>query len=221
MSTHRVIGRLAALGAPVLGLALVLAACNGGTPTTSPTVTPPSGGTVPRSVTTTTTTLTGTPAPGTITTAPSGPSRCRVTQLSAKPGPPNGATGHIGQVVTFKNTSASTCTLDGYPGLGMLGSSSQAIPTNVLRTPSVVVQAESPAPVKLKPGGQASFTLGYADQTGFGSSTCPASVNLEVTPPNDYSHLVIPDRISAYGPSVGQCGAINVSPVYPGTGSQP
>lgn len=228
MTPHRAVAGLVLLvGTAALGLA----ACNGSptvsTPPSTPTTgqQPPAGtgGSTTTTTTVPTTTTTTVPASTTTTNAnlSSVPGGCAVSQLSVKPGGSNGATGHIGQVVTFQNTSTKSCTLFGYPGLEMLSASGQAIPTNVLRTPSVVVQAETPTTVTLAPNQQASFLLGYADQTGFGDNTCPTSVNLEITPPNDYPHLVVPDQISAYGPSLGQCGAINVSPVYPGTGSQP
>ncbi|MGH9070319.1 MAG: DUF4232 domain-containing protein [Acidimicrobiales bacterium] len=241
MRPHRAVPKLALpklalpkLALPKLALlagaaAIGLGACGTNSGNTSPTVPPTSSSTAPPSGTggngapssTTTTTATASSTTTTAAAAESGPGRCMVSQLSVSSGRSNAGTGHIGQVFTFTNTSSATCTMYGYPGLGMLNSSGQAITTNVLRTPSVVVQPETPTTVSLAPGKQASFLLGYEDQTGFGNSTCPSSASLEITPPNDYSHLVVPAQIAAYGPSIGQCGAINVSPIYPGSGQQP
>lgn len=219
ISNRSVTARALALAATALGLA----ACSGKTvtssaPTSTTQPTTATGGTTATGTGGAPTTLSaGTPTAATA----SGTPRCSVADLSARAGQSNGATGHIGQVITLTNTSDVTCTLHGYPGLQMLGASGQALATNVLRTPSVVVQAENPTTVTLAPRQQGSFLLGYADQTGYGNRTCPASVNLEVTPPNAHDHLVIPDQISAYGPSADQCGTINVSPIYPGSGPQP
>jgi hypothetical protein len=202
--------------------ALGLAACNSGSAkppaTTSTTTHPPTG------TGATTTTVPGEPSTTTTTSAAAGSSvrgGCGASQLGVKAGLVYAAMGSLNQVITFTNTSTATCTLYGYPGLLMLGSSGQVIPTTVRRTASVVILPETPTTVTLPPGHKASFTLGYQDQTGYGNSICPTSADLEVTPPNAYAYLVIPDKISAYGPSLGQCGTINVSPVYPGAGTQP
>ncbi len=217
MTPNRARSRLVLLvGVAALGLA----ACNSSPakpPSTTSTTTQPPAGTRETATTTPTSTTTTTAA----AVGSSVRGGCAASQLSAKPGLSNGATGHIGQVVTLTNTSKVTCTLDGYPGLQMLSASNQVIPTTVLRTPSVVVQPQTPTKVTMPPGQRASFVLGYADQTGYGNNVCPTSAKLEVTPPNDYGYLVVPDKVSAYGPSLGQCGAINVSPVYLGTGAQP
>ncbi|MGH9058832.1 MAG: DUF4232 domain-containing protein [Acidimicrobiales bacterium] len=127
------------------------------------------------------------------------------------------ATGHVGQVITFRNTSSTPCTLEGYPGLGMLDAQGHAIATKVSRGTSYIVHAQKPALVTVAPGGKASFALGYTDATGYSGMHCPSSSSLEVTPPNAYHHLVISDHLSPYGP----CGKITVSPVYPGSGRQP
>lgn len=207
----------------VVGAAAGLAACNAHPirPSTSSSTSSTAGRAVvvpPSSATSTSTTSSTT---STTTAVASGPSRCKVSDLSATAALPQGAAGHIGQQVTFRNVSRASCTLFGYPGLAMLGTDGQALPTEVQRGPDVVVQPESPTLVTLGPGNYASFVLGYADATGYGNQSCPTSLDIEVTPPNAHGHLVIPDRVSAYGPRVGECGTIYVSPVYAGSGPQP
>lgn len=195
--------------------ALALAAC-GARPSTG--AQPASGA---GSTATTATPATTAPATGAPTAAAGSggakPGRCHSAQLTAGVAGEGAATGHVGQVVSFRNSSSTTCTLYGYPGLLMLDARGQPLPTQVHRGSSYIVQPETPATVNLAPGGAASFTLGWADATGYSGTTCPASTRLEVTPPNSYRHLVVTDRLAPYGP----CGRVSVSPVYPGTGPQP
>ncbi|MGA2471146.1 MAG: DUF4232 domain-containing protein [Solirubrobacteraceae bacterium] len=162
----------------------------------------------------------------TIPTGPSGTtatlSGCVSTQLAVVLGFQQGALGHIGQTVSFKNTSTTACTLYGYPGLQMLDASGSPIPTDVLRGIAYTVPAEPEHVVTLAPGGEASFDLGYANSTGFGNATCPASSEVEVTPPNDYTSITVAWKIQPYGGSDIkhlQCGQITVSPVFSGNGA--
>lgn len=223
--------RLARMGRParvalVLGAAAIsLAACSTSAKTSSSSTTasstPSAGASSPSTTSTTASSTTTTSTTTTTTAVASGPARCKVSELSATAANPQGAMGSIGQEITLQNMSRSTCTLFGYPGLALLGANGQALPTTVQRGPSVVVQAQAPARVTVAPGHYASFVIGYADATGYGNQVCPTSVNVEVTPPNDFHYLVIPDKVSAYGPKQGQCGAIHISPVYAGNGPQP
>jgi hypothetical protein len=169
---------------------------------------------------------------GTGPSGPSGPSGasgasttlsgCVSTQLAVVLGPSQGALGHIGQRVSFKNTSTVACTLYGYPGLQMLDPSGSPIPTDVIRGIAYTVPAEPEKIVTLAPGEVASFDLGYEDSTGYGNATCPTSAEVEVTPPNDYTSITIAWKLQPYGGSSTkhlQCGQITVSPVFTGAGS--
>jgi hypothetical protein len=146
-------------------------------------------------------------------------SRCLLSELSVKPGQGGAAAGSIGQVVHFTNVSHATCTLDGYPGLQMLGAAGKPIATEVHRGSSVTVQALPVRLVNLLPGRVASFNLGYSDGTGFGNEKCPTSTRVEITPPNDYSHFTIAWALQPYGGDIPhlECGLITVSPVFAGS----
>jgi hypothetical protein len=141
---------------------------------------------------------------------------CGAAELSAFVVRSGVAAGSVGQTIALRNTSPRSCTLYGYPGLVMLGPAGQPLPTHVERGSSTTVRPEQPATVLLASGADASFALGFSDGTGFHGG-CPASARLEVTAPNAYGAMTLSDRLDAYGP----CGAITVSPVYPGTGEQP
>lgn len=152
-----------------------------------------------------------------------GPGRCYSNQLSVHPGQSSGAAGSVSRIVTFTNTSSSTCTLTGYPGMQMLGSSGQRLATTVHRGAAATVPALAVRTVTVAPGGTASFVAGWADATGYAGETCPTSSRVEITAPNDYSSLTIAWAIAPYGGNTTNlhCGDISVSPVYAGSGQPP
>jgi len=79
------------------------------------------------------------------------------------------AAGSLALAVTFRNTGASPCALVGYPQLQMIGTNGQPIPTTVtdaswLAPPVLPKRATTGArPVTLRPGTEASFTIGSSD----------------------------------------------------------
>jgi hypothetical protein len=145
--------------------------------------------------------------------------RCHSSQLRVKLGWAEGALGHIGQLVSFENVSATTCTLYGYPGLQMLDAGGKPIKTRVLRGIAYTVPLVPERDVSLSPGHEASFDLGYDDGTGYGNERCPTSARVEVTPPNAYEPITVRWRMRPYGGGTIQhlrCGQITVSPVFAG-----
>lgn len=145
--------------------------------------------------------------------------RCLSVQLKVRLGRAGAALGHIGQVVSFKNTSATTCTLHGYPGLQMLNAAGHPIATQALRGIAYTVPSVPERVVTLTPGAEASFDLGYDDSTGYENDKCPVSARVEITPPNAYKPITVSWRIQPYGGgSVThvRCGQITVSPVFAG-----
>ncbi len=148
----------------------------------------------------------------------SAPSRCKVSQLSVHLGQSSGAAGSVGQSVHFTNSSSTSCTLSGYPGMLMLNAAGRPLATHVRRGASATVPQIPLHLVTVLPGGRASFDLGYAAQTGYGNLHCPTSSTVEITPPNAFSHFTIAWKLQPYGGTVQhlRCGVINVSPVYAG-----
>jgi hypothetical protein len=70
--------------------------------------------------------------------------------------------------------------------------------------------------ILLKPGNRSIFLLGYADETGYGNSTCPTATTLRITPPGDLASKTLHLEIQAYGGATIQqlvCGEIAVSPI--------
>jgi hypothetical protein len=185
-------------GCACLVLAMTSAGCGGTSSTSTKTVT------VTR---TTTVTETAPPASG-ATTSPVGAvsaPRCRTTQLSVHLGT-NGAAGQIELYTTFTNRSHASCSLYGYPGLGLVSRSGSPMHTVVLRTRTAVIPRIAEHVVVLKPQGRASFIGSFQDAFPL---PCPQAARLEVTPPNDDAHLTVAAAITPCH------GVIHVSPVFP------
>jgi hypothetical protein len=126
--------------------------------------------------------------------------------------------GHVGVLFTMRNTSSVSCRLKGYPGLQLLGSSGQPLPTTVMRATSgaYLFPAVVPHWVALPPGAVGSFSLQYGNSpVGAAVSepyatACPAATQAAVTLPNAAVHSVVP---ASMAPCQGQ---VLVSPVVPG-----
>lgn len=130
--------------------------------------------------------------------------RCLTSQLGFRLST-NGAAGSIHLNGDLTNRSQTTCSLYGYPGLGLLDRSGAALPTTVLRSPSAVVPYVPEKLVVLAPNQTARFYAGYSDVD---TQPCRSAAKLEVTPPNAYTHLTVPAAIAPCG------GIIHVSPVF-------
>lgn len=209
-------GVLAAVGAGV-----VLAACGTSTPTStsggssaaataSSAATGAGSGSAPSS---------GSASTGSATNTGSAvPGGCTASQLTVSVATAGASAGHQTSKVTFENTSGTSCTLHGYPGLQLLDAAGAALPTDVVRGASAATPSLPVTTVTLAAGGDASFLAGWADATGYGGDTCPTSTDAQITAPNDYTSLTIPWAITPYGGTVQdlQCGQVYVTPVFAG-----
>lgn len=183
---------------------LSLSACGASKPAAPRTSKPPTG-TVAKTTTTvpvTSPTTSSTIQPPTTTTTAL--TRCRSNQLVAHGGNVTGGSGFGDVVITLTNKSGVSCTLYGYPGIGMITSSGYAVAVNPTRA-TIGGPAFSNVPkqqVVLAPGADAYF--GFTWWLG----SCQPSGVLEVTPPNDRGYLTIPNSY------IGSCySAFSVTPV--------
>jgi hypothetical protein len=192
---------------PVIGLlasaclgGLMLAACSSGssTATTVTTTTPTT-----RPATTSTTTARGT------TTTVAGTPGCTTANLTASIYGSSGAAGTIETTVSLKNNLATSCTLSGYPGLGMTGSNGASLTTTVVRKGNYAFTAMAPTAVTLSGGQPAFFNMGYSDVPTGSATSCPTAANLVITPPNSYTSMTIPAQLAPCNN-----GTITVSPVF-------
>ncbi len=139
-------------------------------------------------------------------------SRCHSSKLSVALVQFEGAAGSTIATYVFTNSGSATCTLFGYPGLGLLGTGGTGLSTTVIRQPA------PESTVTLQPSGHAWFMMEFSNSTGYANAQCPTSVSLEITPPNSYHYLVVSGRggqLNPYGGTVTalHCGTISVQPV--------
>src|SRR5215469_2255068 len=150
---------------------VLLAACAIGAPTTT---TPPSTPTQP----------TATP------TAMTAVSICQTKQLALAYDKSDGLVANRGDQFSLQNTSASPCTLNGYPAVQMLLANHQPTPTQETQDTgsyffASAVQIQT---VSLQPGATSYFVISWvAGQCVQSAAT--AGVYIQVTPPGDTGTL--------------------------------
>jgi Protein of unknown function (DUF4232) len=143
---------------------------------------------------------------------------CDSSHLAIQLGVQDAAMGSRGVTgMSFVNTSAKSCTLEGYPDLQMFDSSGKAVPTHVMHFGSFARPTATASLITLAPGAQAKFDLLYEAKTGYGNAYCPTSSKVAFTPPGSKVALTLDWKIQPYGGGSIQklrCGEIKVSPLY-------
>lgn len=157
------------LAAAALAAAALAAGCSGGHPSRS-AVAPAS--------TTTTTPVSTAPATTAPSTTVAGVPRCATSGLSVSLGPPSGAAGTVYYQLTFRNTSASTCTLAGYAGVSFLDTAGHQIGEAAQRSPI----GGPPSTVAVAAGGAGYAALGVVDP-GVANCTPATASGVRVYPP--------------------------------------
>ncbi len=139
------------------------------------------------------------------------PGRCHSSELVPSVVRSGVAAGTVEVVVAFTNVSSLSCDLYGYPGMQMVSSLGDDLPTDVVRGGPYAFTNLEPTPIKLAPQGRASFVMGFNAIPQGDQGSCPRAASLEITPPNAY-HTVVLDY------SIAPCdgGKIAVSPVQAG-----
>jgi Protein of unknown function (DUF4232) len=132
------------------------------------------------------------PTGGTSAVAP-----CTSPQLAIEQSGSDAGAGHEALHFTLRNTSNSTCTLQGLAGVRLLGSSGQPLPGVAVEP---LAGEENPAPLTLSPGGSAAFQLVVALPTG--GLPCQNVTTLEVTPPSGGSATRLARGFQVCGPRV-------------------
>jgi hypothetical protein len=125
--------------------------------------------------------------------------------------------GHTGWIVVMTNAGSAPCSVEGYPGAGVTGSSGQVV-VNAARTLTGYLGGgyQAPATIVLKPGAAASTVLEWLDAPPNGAApvgaNCPGMYagHVLVTPPNtrDATAFPAPEDL---------CSAFEVHPLVPGT----
>lgn len=178
--------RLAVTGLVAAGAASLLTACGTASPSPSPTAT----------VTRTIPAGAGAPSPdgslapaGSTTSADAGPPGCLASGLQPELGVSQGTAGTIYQVVVLTNTSATTCTLFGYPGVSFVTGQGGS----QIGKPASKNTVVTPVLVTLAPGGKANLLLAVHDAGAFSASSCQlTNVGwLKIYPPGDFGAVYV------------------------------
>ena len=148
-----------------------------------------------------------------ITAAPPGaPKACTSAQLTVTLGERQQAMTQPAIAVIFTNTSATPCTMYGYPGVAGLDAGGHQI-TQAYRTPQVFMGGApdgAPTQLTVTSGAQASALIGASADITSGETACPADyAAVLVTPPGAAGSTELPVDLPA-------CSGLAVTPVVPG-----
>jgi Protein of unknown function (DUF4232) len=175
---------------------LLVAACGGSGHSATVTSTPPTtSSTAPSSSAppvTVTSTLTTAPPSSTTpsSSASSQPGMCHTAGLSVHLGAGQGTAGHTVEPIVFTNTTTTTCTLFGYPGVSFVApNTGHQVGKAATRNPQ-----HAPMTVTLAPNASASALLQITDEGNYSPSSCQKTAvsGLRVYPPNNTSAAYVP-----------------------------
>jgi Protein of unknown function (DUF4232) len=132
-----------------------------------------------------------TPAVVTPSSSAPGTPACATSALQVKLGPSDGYAGGVYVVIDFTNTSGSTCTLFGYPGVSLVtGPPYKQIGLAAKRSTST-----SKKLVTLAAGATANAQLQIVDALNFPSASCgpTKATALKIYPPNQTEPVYLPN----------------------------
>ena len=123
--------------------------------------------------------------------AVTGAAACPTSSLQVKQGVAQGYAGGVDQVIDFTNTSGSTCTLYGYPGVSLVSGPPYT------QIGLAAKRATASAPVKqitLAPGATANALLQIVDALNFPTASCgpTKAAALKIYPPNQTVPVYLP-----------------------------
>lgn len=179
----------------------------------------------------------GGPAQAPVTTSnqpaavPQGGGACHTADLSAALGPktelPVDVQGHLGAAGThysvslvWTNNSSHPCTMRGFAGVDVDGPDQGSAGGATYSLPRT---ADTPTTVTLAPGATAHTTIRYIDPTGSRPDSQPGSLwtptHLEVTPPDETTHLSVPwtPGTAVYQDPQDGIAAASISPITAGS----
>jgi Protein of unknown function (DUF4232) len=165
-----------------------------------------------------TVTVTATPSASSPAGTPTAtaPAACATSGLKLKLGLSQGTAGSVYQVIDFTNTSSSTCTLFGFPGVSFVtkvgGSQVGSAATRSTTSTAKLVT--------LAPGATANAVLQVVDAGNFSPSACdPVDVTwLKVFPPGSFSALYLTYKSQTCAKRAKAVRTLRISVITPGSG---
>ncbi len=146
--------------------------------------------------------------------AAAGAPACPTSSLQLKQGVSQGYAGGVYEVIDFTNTSGSTCTLYGYPGVSLVsGPPYMQIGLAAKRSTSTPKKL-----VTLAPGATANALLQIVDALNYPSASCgpTKATALKIYPPNQTAPVYLPNTSNGCAKPVQ---IMYVGAVRPGSGS--
>ena len=205
-------GRLALTAAALICTAAVAGCASSGSSSQPAT----SGSTTPASPTTAAPASSSgnTPAVASPSSPAAGPAACPTSSLRVKLGAAQGYAGGVYVVLDFTNTSGSTCTLYGYPGVSLVsGPPYTQIGLAAKRSTSTPRKL-----VTLAPGATANAQLQIVDALNYPPASCgpTKATALKIYPPNQTVPVYLPNTSSGCTKPVQ---IMYIGAVRPGSGS--
>jgi Protein of unknown function (DUF4232) len=115
--------------------------------------------------------------------------RCYAQNISAAlHGAETGRANHVGFVLTLTNTGQRSCSLYGYPGLGLQDRNHHTLPSHTFWGSTWFDRDTGRQLIVLSPGETASASLAFTSGATRGAVN---ATYLVVTPPNSYGHEVV------------------------------
>ncbi|WP_233267043.1 DUF4232 domain-containing protein [Tomitella fengzijianii] len=141
---------------------------------------------------------------------------CSSGALDVAFGRVGGAAGSTILTLVFTNTSATSCTLFGFPGVSYVGED------GTTQVGSAAVRSPRPEQtVLVAPGNSASAQVRAANVQNYPAEECrPTAVSgLRVYPPGDTGSVVLPHATTGCATKSPNVTQLDVTPVVPGNGS--
>ncbi len=169
--------------------------------------------------TTTTTSTTTSSTTTSTTTTIAGPAACSGSDFTGTFNLAQGAAGTISTSATLVKRTTGTCTLDGWPVLGLRSASGAALPEQTVEVPTAGNPAnfissaanQPPKVLTLVQGSSVSFSVAYSDVTSGTETTCPNAA--VVTVAVAVGGPVLPITLE-YPIAPCDSGLLRVSPFY-------
>jgi Protein of unknown function (DUF4232) len=136
------------------------------------------------------------PAPASPAPAPVAVPRCLEASLATTVSGYQVGGGQYGITLKLTNTGSASCSLYGYPGLGLEDATHHVMPSQTHWAATYFAHDPGPSLIILAPGQSATSSVAFAG----GGPGEPWATYLEVTPPNAYHHSVV---VLSYGTGGG------------------
>lgn len=145
--------------------------------------------------------------------AQSGTAGCLASDLHAQLGGSQGTAGTIYQVIVLTNTSASSCTLFGYPGVSFVTSEGGS----QVGAPAARNRAVKSTQLTLAPGTKANALLAIHDAGAYPDCRLTSADWLRIYPPGDHGSIYV--RYKAQTCANNRKSILTVTAVSAGSGS--